>query len=255
MNYAEFKNLSKAQGEAAKNFREMIEEAKLNSVSKFFPQQFEYLLKHLQDSSQRQVLLNQINDPKTTVKPDKDCETFKEIFEFDRADLSEFRSKQAEKLHDVVNHRRSHSTSLKLNKLPENVYEKNKIDSNTLFDTNDTLDKMNVGAPNSSDSGIQEQTQKTNSLRFGSQQRKQLNQSMACNNHLRNYENGIHINSLIKDAHKRGKSLANEIWQQHILTPSSNSKFHLSLSNNCFFSKEWVCKFKNQNGQPESQTI
>jgi hypothetical protein len=72
MNFEEFKNLSKAQGEVAQNFIDMINEAKNNSTSKFFPKQFEYLLKHLQDSSQRQVLLNKISDPATTETPQSD---------------------------------------------------------------------------------------------------------------------------------------------------------------------------------------
>lgn len=72
MNFQEFKKLSKAEGKAAQYFQEMIEIAKIKSQSKFFPRQFDYLLKHLQDSSIRQVLLNQINDPRSTIHPAED---------------------------------------------------------------------------------------------------------------------------------------------------------------------------------------
>jgi len=50
----------------------MIEEAKKKSTSKFFPKQFEYLLKHLKDSSKRHQLLNKISDPKVTENPEED---------------------------------------------------------------------------------------------------------------------------------------------------------------------------------------
>lgn len=44
------------------------------------------------------MLLNNINDPKKTEHPAEDCDNFEKLFNLDRSDLSDFRSKQAEKL-------------------------------------------------------------------------------------------------------------------------------------------------------------
>ena len=119
MNFKEFKKLSKAEGEDAENFRIMIEHAKYNSQSKFFPKQFEYLLKHLQDSSIRQVLLNQISDPRKTEHPIEDWENFEKLFNLDRSDLSDFRTKQAEKLQILAKD--------KLNNKIHHVFDSNTI--------------------------------------------------------------------------------------------------------------------------------
>ena len=100
MNYDEFKNLSTNSGETALKFREMIDEFKSNSDSEFFPKQFEFLLKHLQDICQRQILLNRINDPTTTEDPEGDWTSFEELFMMDRAALDEYRTKQAEHVHE-----------------------------------------------------------------------------------------------------------------------------------------------------------
>lgn len=95
MNYDEFKNLSQDTGETVKKFRDMIDEFKNNSDSKFFPKQFEFLLKHLQDTCQRNILLNRINDPGETEDPEGDCLHFQELFGMDRTALEEYRTKQA----------------------------------------------------------------------------------------------------------------------------------------------------------------
>lgn len=70
----------KTGGPVAERFIEMIEDCKHFSESKFFPKQFEYLLKHLQDSSKRNVLLSKISNPKSTVTPRQDCNLFEQVF-------------------------------------------------------------------------------------------------------------------------------------------------------------------------------
>lgn len=103
MNYEQFKNLSTNSGETAIKFREMIDEFKSNSDSEFFPKQFEFLLKHIQDICQRQILLNRINDPTTTEDPWGDWTNFEELFLMDRAALDQYRTKQAENIHEQGN--------------------------------------------------------------------------------------------------------------------------------------------------------
>ena len=46
---------------ASRKFRELIEQVKSKSNVTFLPKQFVYLLKHLQDASHRQELLNQVS--------------------------------------------------------------------------------------------------------------------------------------------------------------------------------------------------
>lgn len=100
MDYEHFKGLSTSTGETAVKFRQLIDEFKSNSDSEFFPKQFEFLLKHIQDICQRQILLNRINDPTKTEDPYGDCTNFEELFMMDRAALDEYRTKQAEIIHE-----------------------------------------------------------------------------------------------------------------------------------------------------------
>lgn len=222
MNFQEFKHLSKAEGKAAQNFVNMISEAKTKSTSKFFPKQFEYLLKHLQDSSHRQALLQKIHDPRNTQQPEEDCSVFQQIFRMDRSDLSEFYTKQASKINEIIQ-KRSASHSENTDKLPNSLLNS----SRTFLDKSFIPSLKNISESDTKASSNKQCTQRFSSskLRFDSTldpnfhrnpMRKlspEFDNSLSSST-MTDLKTQRHINSLIRNASKKGELLANQIWKQ-----------------------------------------